>query len=190
MGDAPYADAYIASLRAAAGPEVRFPGYVFGDGYAELVHRCGVMCVPTEVGGTHPVIVEAMSAGAALVVSDHPPNVDVVGDTAATFPLAEGADGLARTLERLISDPRDRRRLGEAAAARAAERFSWDTCAEAYLALCRGAREAAGLSAEPPAAQPGRGSRWATSASLGAVASRSDTTIGRSGHSIETSGSS
>ena len=73
VGHAPYAEDYIAGLHAAAAPAVRFPGYVFGDGYAELVHRCGVMVVPTEVGGTHPVIVEGMAAGAAMLVSDHPP---------------------------------------------------------------------------------------------------------------------
>lgn len=136
VGDAPYAQRYIADLTAAAGPDVRFPGYVFGDGYRELVHRCGVMCVPTEVGGTHPVIVEAMAAGACLVVSDHAPNVEVVDDAAATFPLAGGADGLATALRALIDDPARREALGHAAAVRAAARFSWDVCADRYLELC------------------------------------------------------
>jgi glycosyltransferase involved in cell wall biosynthesis len=136
VGDAPYADDYIAGLRAAAGPDVRLPGYVFGDGYRELVHRCGVMCAPTEVGGTHPVIVEAMAAGAALVVADHPPNLEVVGDAAASFPLAGGAPALAEALGALIADPARRVDLGARAAARAAERYSWDACADSYLRLC------------------------------------------------------
>ena len=121
---------------AAAGPDVRFPGYVFGEGYAELVHRCGVMCAPTEVGGTHPVIVEGMAAGAALLVSDHPPNVEVVGDAAAVFPLAGGAEALAEALGALIGDPDRRAELGRRAAARARERYSWDACADAYIRLC------------------------------------------------------
>ncbi len=136
VGDAPYADRYIAELKASAGPNVRFPGYVFGDGYRELVHRCGIMCVPTEVGGTHPVIIEAMAAGACLVVSDHAPNVEVVGDTAVTFPLAGGAIGLSEALDPCVRDPTRRTRLRTAAAARAAERFSWDRCARRYLDLC------------------------------------------------------
>jgi len=136
VGDAPYAERYIADLKAAAGPDVRFPGYVFGNGYGELVHRCGVMCVPTEVGGTHPVIVEAMAAGACLVVSDHAPNVEVVGDTAVTFPLAGGEEALASVLRDLVDDPERRTALGRAAATRAAERFSWDACADRYLELC------------------------------------------------------
>jgi glycosyltransferase involved in cell wall biosynthesis len=139
VGDAPYAEEYIAGLKASAGPGVIFPGYVFGDGYAELVRSCGVMCAPTEVGGTHPVIVEGMAAGAALLVSDHRPNLEVVGDAAASFPLAGGAPALAEARGALVADPARRRHLGARAAARAAERYSWDACADSYLRLCEAA---------------------------------------------------
>lgn len=137
VGDAPYAERYIDSLRQTAGPEVRFPGYVFGDGYGELIHRAGVMCAPTEVGGTHPVIVEALAAGAPLIVSDHPPNLETVGDAAEAFPLADGAAGLARTLGRLVGDVRHRAELSRRARARAVAHYSWERCAERYLNLCR-----------------------------------------------------
>ena len=135
VGDAPYADDYIAALKADAGDGVIFPGYVFGDGYAELVNNCGLMCAPTEVGGTHPVIVEAMAAGAPLVVSDHAPNLEVVGDAAATFSLAAAPASLAKTLTRLIADPDLRALLGSRASARAEEQFSWSLCADRYLAI-------------------------------------------------------
>ncbi|MGD9696609.1 MAG: glycosyltransferase [Thermoleophilia bacterium] len=137
VGDAPYAADYIASLKASAGPGVRFPGYVFGDGYAELVRGCAVMCAPTEVGGTHPVIVEGLAAGAALLVSDHAPNREVVGDAAATFALEGGAAALAGELDALMRDPGRRAELGRRAAARARAHYSWDACADAYLSLCR-----------------------------------------------------
>jgi glycosyltransferase involved in cell wall biosynthesis len=140
VGDAPYADDYIAKLKASAGPNVRFPGYVFGEGYAELVHRCGIMCVPTEVGGTHPVIVEAMAAGACLLVSDHAPNLEVVGDTAEIFPLDGGAAALADVLSRILADQRDRARLSNAASERARARFGWRKCATDYDRLLDTAR--------------------------------------------------
>ena len=136
VGDAPYSEGYIGELKRQAGPGVHFPGYVFGTGYGELVHRAGIMCAPTEVGGTHPVITEALAAGACLIVSDHGPNLEVVGDAAATFPLADGAEGLATTLTRLLGDEAERTALGARAAERAAERFSWDACADRYLELC------------------------------------------------------
>ena len=135
VGDAPYADAYIADLKAEAGNGTMFPGYVFGDGYAELVNNCGVMCAPTEVGGTHPVIVEAMAAGAPLIVSDHAPNLEVVGDAADTFSLAAGATSLAAVLRRLIDDPERRQMLSARAVQRAKARFSWSTCADRYMAV-------------------------------------------------------
>ena len=55
---------------------------------------------PTEVGGTHPVIVEGMAAGAAMIVSDHPPNLEVAGDAAASFPLARRRRGAGRGARR------------------------------------------------------------------------------------------
>jgi glycosyltransferase involved in cell wall biosynthesis len=136
VGDAPYSDDYIASLRASASGRILMPGYVFGHGYAELVNNCGVMCVPTEVGGTHPVIIEAMAAGAPLVVSDHAPNIEVVGDAAATFSLAAAPASLTQALAGLMTDPERRSGLGGMASARAKQHFGWDRCADRYLMLC------------------------------------------------------
>ena len=144
VGDAPYADHYIASLKKQAGQRVIFPGYVFGAGYAELVHNCGVMCVPTEVGGTHPVIIEAMAAGAPLVVSDHAPNLEVVGDAAATFSLASGAASLTAVLTHLLAADNLRARLGSAARERAMTQFGWGRCAERYLMLIAALRSLRG----------------------------------------------
>ena len=135
VGDAPYANDYIRRLKQSAGDRVIFPGYVFDDGYAELVHNCGVMCVPTEVGGTHPVIIEAMAAGATLVVSDHAPNLEVLGNTGCSFSLSDAPASLADVLARITSDPALSMQLGQAAAARAAEQFSWNRCAARYLAI-------------------------------------------------------
>ena len=136
VGDAPYSESYITSLKAGAGPNVHFPGYVFGAGYAELVNACGVMAIPTEVGGTHPVIIEGMAAGACLLVADHQPNLECVGDTAVSFPLADGASGMLGPLRELLADPERRADLGKRAAGRAEERYSWTRSAEEYLAIC------------------------------------------------------
>ena len=76
-----------------------------------------------------------MAAGAALLVSDHAPNLEVVGDSAAVFPLAGGARALSRQLAELIADEDRRANLGVRARARATSRYSWDTCVEQYLAL-------------------------------------------------------
>ena len=55
----------------------------------------------------------------------------------ASTPDVPLSASLAGVLSRLISDPERRRQLGDAAAARAATRFGWSTCADRYLMLAR-----------------------------------------------------
>jgi glycosyltransferase involved in cell wall biosynthesis len=134
VGGAPYADDYIRQVRRAGDPRVVFPGYVFGRGYWELQRNAYVFCAPTEVGGTHPVILEALAAGNCVLVNDHAPNVETVGDAGLTFSGREGVPALTRELERLFDDP------GLVAAYRArarqrARRYSWDAVTDQYEAL-------------------------------------------------------
>ena len=85
VGGAPYADDYIRQVRRTADPRVVFPGYVFGRRYWELQRHAYLFCAPTGVGGTHPVILEAMAAGNCVLVNDHPPNAETVGDAGIYF---------------------------------------------------------------------------------------------------------
>jgi glycosyltransferase involved in cell wall biosynthesis len=137
VGDAPYAEDYQRSLRAAADARVVFTGYEFGAAYRELVRNAAICVVPTEVGGTHPVLLEAMAAGNCVVVNDHPPNVEVIGDAGAAYPAAEGAAGLRRVLAELLGDPDRIERLRGAAAERARALYSWEAVTDAYEALAR-----------------------------------------------------
>ncbi len=93
VGGAPYADDYIRQVWRTADPRVVFPGYVFGRGYWELQRHAYLFCAPTEVGGTHPVILEAMAAGNCVLVNDHPPNVETVGDAGVYFSRPGGRRG-------------------------------------------------------------------------------------------------
>ena len=134
VGGAPYASEYINRVRRAADPRVLFPGYVFGPGYWELQRNAYLFCAPTEVGGTHPVILEALAAGNCVLVNDHPPNAETVGDAGVYFSGAEGVPDLARQLERLLDQPR----TVEDYRTRALERaklYSWDAVASAYEQL-------------------------------------------------------
>jgi glycosyltransferase involved in cell wall biosynthesis len=141
VGGAPYASEYINRVRRAADPRVVFPGYVFGPGYWQLQRNAYLFCAPTEVGGTHPVILEALAAGNCVLVNDYRPNAETVGDAGVYFSGGEGVPDLARELERLLQEPEtveDYRR-------RALERarlYSWDAVASAYeqmlLEVCDG----------------------------------------------------
>jgi glycosyltransferase involved in cell wall biosynthesis len=101
------------------------------------MRNAAVVAVPTEVGGTHPVILEAMAAGACLVVNDHAPNVETVGDAGASYVGAQGAAGLQRALAALLADPAEMDRLRAAAADRARRLYSWEAVTDAYEQLAR-----------------------------------------------------
>jgi len=137
VGDASYAQAYKERLHATRDERVLFTGYLFGAGYRELLRNAAVFVAPTEVGGTHPVILEALAAGNCVVVNDHRPNLETVGDAGVSYPGAEGAAGLRRVLSELLGAPERMRGLRERAAARARERYSWDAVTDAYEALIR-----------------------------------------------------
>lgn len=158
VGGAPYADDYIRQVRRSADPRVVFPGYVFGRGYWELQRHAYLFCAPTGVGGTHPVILEAMAAGNCVLVNDHPPNAETVGDAGIYFSGRRGVDDLTEQLGRLLDDESLVAAYRERALQRA-QRYSWDAVTDRYEQLLRdvcarqqpGSLPTALLDAEPEA---------------------------------------
>jgi glycosyltransferase involved in cell wall biosynthesis len=139
VGDAPYATTYKIGLEAdaAANPGTILTGYVFGDGYAELQSNALIYVQATEVGGTHPALVEAMGRGATIIANDVPEHREVLGDSGRYYGRND-PESLARELVALSGDASERHRLGAAAAARARAAFSWDHVTGQYEALFRG----------------------------------------------------
>jgi glycosyltransferase involved in cell wall biosynthesis len=143
VGGAPYAGEYIRQVMRSADPRVVFPGYVFGRGYWELQRHAYLFCAPTEVGGTHPVILEAMAAGNCVLVNDHRPNAETVGEAGVYFSGAGGVEDLRLQLERLLADPLLVQRYRERAAERA-RGYSWEAVTDQYEELLRAVCEAQG----------------------------------------------
>jgi glycosyltransferase involved in cell wall biosynthesis len=83
-------------------------------------------------------LIEGMAAGIPMVATAVGGNPDAVTDgrTGLLVPPRDPA-ALAAALKRLGGDPALRRRLGEAAAAEVAERFSLAACVDAYARLWR-----------------------------------------------------
>ena len=139
VGGAPYAGEYIRQVWRTADPRVVFPGYVFGRGYWELQRHAYLFCAPTEVGGTHPVILEAMAAGNCVLVNDHRPNAETVGDAGIYFSGKAGVDDLVVQLRRLLTDPLLVAEYRSRALARARD-YSWqavtDQCERLLMAVC------------------------------------------------------
>jgi len=136
VGDAPYSDAFIAGFQRRADPRIVFPGAIYGDGYRELLSHARAYIHATEVGGTHPALVEAMGYGNCVLVNDTPENREVAGDAGLYFRAADPAT-LTELLERIRRQPETARRQGAAAARRAARRYSWERVTRQYEALFR-----------------------------------------------------
>lgn len=136
VGDAPYATDYRQRLEqsAAATPGVMLTGYIFGDSYVELQSNALAYVQATEVGGTHPVLVEAMGRGACILANDVPEHREVLSDAGLYYPRNDPA-ALAQAFLRVAADPALRAQLGQAAARRAREAYSWEQVTDAYERL-------------------------------------------------------
>jgi len=139
VGDAPYADEYIARVRSAADPRVLFPGAVYGEGYRELLFHARAYVQATEVGGTHPALVEAMGAGRIVAYHDTPENREVCGDAGLPFD-ARRPETLTRIFDALVDDPGAAAVFAEKAKARVRERYRWEDVTDAYERAMRGDR--------------------------------------------------
>ena len=134
VGDAPYATEYKEKLREAADSRVVFTGFQFGEAYQELQSNCYLYVQATEVGGTHPALVESMSYGNCVVANGTPENIEVVADSAKIYPKND-FNVLQETLQALIDDPEQVKEFGRKARQRALENYSWDTVVARYEEL-------------------------------------------------------
>lgn len=134
VGDAPYAEDYKRVLRRAANENVIFAGFQFGDAYRELRSHCYLYIQATEVGGTHPALVEAMAHGNCVVANTVPEHCEVLGD-AGVYYRQNDFPHLAEQLRELLDNPNAVKRYGALARARASASFRWDTIVDQYEKL-------------------------------------------------------
>jgi glycosyltransferase involved in cell wall biosynthesis len=145
VGDAPYADKYIGQVKATRDPRIRFPGAIYGLGYRELQSHAYVYIHATEVGGTHPALIEGMGAGNCVIVYDTPENREVAGDCGLFF---QDAESLARQIQATVGDPGLVAHYRDKARRRAKALYSWDAVTDAYEKLFRDLRFPGRVSAE------------------------------------------
>ena len=134
VGDAPYAQDYIRRVRDTADRRVVIPGAIYGEGYRELGSHCFAYIHATEVGGTHPALIEAMGRGALVLYRNTPENAEAAGDAGIAFEPAE----LAEKIRALLDMPEEQREvLRQRALERVRRHYSWDAVTDAYESLLR-----------------------------------------------------
>ena len=135
IGDAPYAAEYIAKVRDTRDPRIVMPGAIYGEGYRELGSHCFAYIHATEVGGTHPALIEAMGRGALTLYLDTPENAEVAAGAGIAFTRENLAEVLKLSLI-MPSSEREKWRL--CAIKRVQERYSWDAVTDSYENLLAG----------------------------------------------------
>ena len=137
VGGAPYSESFVTSFTQGADRRILFPGTVYGAGYRELLGNALGYIHATEVGGTHPALVEAMGYGNPVIVNDTPENREVAGEHALYF-RASSPPELARQLTKFLSlSAEQKQRLSEQSARRVSNLYHWDRVVEAYEEVFR-----------------------------------------------------
>jgi glycosyltransferase involved in cell wall biosynthesis len=132
IGDAPYAHQYIERIRDTRDTRIVMPGAIYGQGYRELDSHCFAYIHATEVGGTHPALIEAMGRGALAIYRNTPENAEVAGDAGIPFEPEELVEKIQLVLR--MSEP-EREALRMRAMERVRQRYSWDAVTDAYERL-------------------------------------------------------
>jgi len=132
VGGAPYAKDYIAELKGTRDPRIRFLGFVFGEDYRALQQNAYCYVHATEVGGTHPALIEAMGAGNCALTLATPENLEVMGDAGIIY---RSVDDLVAELRRVLNDPSIIGEYRRRAMSRVMHLYNWEQITDEYELL-------------------------------------------------------
>jgi glycosyltransferase involved in cell wall biosynthesis len=130
VGGNPYSTPYVSFLKSIADSRVVFTGPIYGHAYWRLQRNAGAYVCASEVGGTHPGLVEAMAAGNAILYCGTPENRETVGDSGLAF--EPHVDDLAAKIHLAVTDAGLREQLRRKAKERAQMTYSWTSVACQY----------------------------------------------------------
>ncbi len=131
VGDAPYSTEYIQQLKSTQDPRIIFTGYVFGKGYREFQSHAYLYVQATEVGGTHPALLEGMGFGNCVLANDVPEHREVIRDAGPYFKTSDWQD-LRDKMQYLVDHPEEVKQYQAKAVARIKEAYTWDRIADGY----------------------------------------------------------
>ena len=134
VGDTLYTTEYKAKVMSTPDKRIRFLGYIYGEGYRELVENAYVYVHPLIVDGTSPALLQAMALGKCVVSTDLPETMGVIEGVAIPFKSQDVAD-LRDKLRYTLDNPDRVAEYGRLARQRIEERYNWDVVTKQYEAL-------------------------------------------------------
>jgi glycosyltransferase involved in cell wall biosynthesis len=134
VGDAPYANEYKRKLAdlASTDPRVLMPGAIYGPDMKALQQNAYAYLHATEVGGTHPALIEAMGAGNCCLVYDTPENREVAAEAGFFY---SDAGELTDKIQEVLGDPALVESLRATAQERVRQNYDWETVTDEYEQL-------------------------------------------------------
>jgi glycosyltransferase involved in cell wall biosynthesis len=134
VGEGLYARDLVRELGRHGSEKILFPGALYGADYRTLQRNALIYIQATEVGGTHPAMIEAMASGGGVLAHDTPENREVGGDAVRYFKLRP-INTLSGTIRECLAAPLELEAMRGMARLRAGGRYRWDSVADAYESL-------------------------------------------------------
>ena len=127
VGDGAFTDKYVAELKELANSDARiiFTGNQSGSALNELFANAYLFVQPSESEGLSIALLEAMSYGRGVLVSDIPENLEAVGDTGFTF-NNKNVINLREKLVELLQRPERVAENGRLNVERVRTHYNWD----------------------------------------------------------------
>ena len=113
---------------------ILLPGAIYGADYRTLQRNALFYIQATEVGGTHPAMIEAMGSGGAVLAHETAENREVGADVVGYFRLRP-EETLSDSIREWIWNASLRESYRERARRRAAARYNWNAVTDAYERL-------------------------------------------------------
>ena len=135
-GGMSFTEGYVSELKKLESERVRLLGYCYGEMLEELWSNAYVVVLPSTMEGLSIALLEALSHGRCVLMSDIPENLEVAGDCALTFRSRDIGD-LREKLQALLADPELVRRHEALARGRIREHYNWDRVVDATEAAYR-----------------------------------------------------
>lgn len=131
-----YAERHVKELEALAAKDdrVKLIGYQSGAVLKELYSHCYAFLHPSRREGLSVAIIEAMSAGRVVIMSDIEENLELIDHSGIAFPT-DNEKELAKTIDYVLADPAMVRERGERARGIVKNEYSWDRVVDALQHL-------------------------------------------------------